>query len=151
MAGITAASASKTHTTTTVDASAAGFIVGESVVLGATPAGSSYIWAISLPSGSNAIRATLTSDDGAASSFTPDVPGIYTVYANVDGTEYVLRIAAIRLAQSNSLEAIRLTPVADAQIPAPAVGGTVYWSSTQDGLALKDAAGDVFTVNVTAV
>ena len=49
------------------------------------------------------------------------------------------------------VEAVRFSPRTDASIPAPAAGVTMYYSSDQDALVVKDPSDDVFTVDVTAV
>lgn len=151
MAGITAVASSKTHAASGVDVAASGFIAGEEIRLTATPTGTDYLWAMSRPSGSNALRSAIGGDDEATAVFTPDAVGIYAITVDVDGTTYILRISVSALAQTNAIDVLRLTPVADSQVSAPAVGGALYWSSTQGRLALKDSAGDVFTVNLTAV
>lgn len=153
MAGILANSASASMVSGTVDGSVSGRITGETIGLTTDPAGTTYSWSISLPSGSNAARAGLDDSSVAGPSFTPDVSGIYTVHCTVDGTtSYTLRIAAVNLVASNFLEAGRLSPVADAQIPTPAVGLTYYCGSDHSNvLCVKNAAGAVFTVDVTAV
>lgn len=149
MSGISAIGSSATHVASGVDASASGFITGEAVALTTVPAGTDYIWALSTPTGSNAARVRFAGEDDATASFTPDVPGVYAVSVTVDGVAYALRIAVTQLAQSYALEALRLLPVADAQVPAPAAGVALYFSSTQSGLAVKDAAGDVHLVTIS--
>jgi hypothetical protein len=151
MAGISAVSSSKTFAAGGVDVAASGFLTGDQVALTTSPTGTNYQWALSRPSGSNALRGALSGDDEAKAAFTPDVAGIYAVSVTVDGTVYILRLSVTMLAQSTTLEALRLTPVADSQVPAPAVGHALYSSSTQGSLAVKNAAGAVFTVNLTAV
>jgi hypothetical protein len=151
VAGITAAASTTSHAASGATATASGFICGEVITLTATPTGTDYAWSLSLPSGSSAGRVGFAGDDEAAATFTPDVDGTYTVTVDVDGTVYTLTLSAVNLAVTNSVQGVRLSPVADAQIPTPAAGATVYWSSTQDALALKDSSGDVFTVGVTAV
>lgn len=151
MAGINASSSTAAHINNGVDSTASGFIVGEIVALTDSVSGTDYRWSLSAPSGSNALRVGFAGEDESAASFTPDVSGTYTVTVVVDGTTHVLRISAANLALTNQIEGLRLQPVADSQIPTPSTGGTVYWSSTQGALALKDSSGDVFTINVTAV
>lgn len=150
MSGITAVSSTTTHAASGVDVSVAGYITGDQVVLTTSPTGTDYLWSLASPSGSNAARLRFAGSDTATASFTPDVPGIYAVAVVVDGTTYMLRLSVTQLAQSTVLEALRLTPVADSQIAAPAVGHALYFSSTQNTLALKDASGTVFKVNLTA-
>jgi hypothetical protein len=153
VAGILANSASATMTTGTVDGAVSGRITGEPIRLTTNPTGATYSWALGLPSGSNAARAGLDDATAAGPSFTPDIAGLYVATCTVDGvTAYTLRVAVVRLAASNFLEAGRLSPVTDAQIPTPAVGLTYYCGSDHaNALCVKDSAGDVFTVDVTAV
>lgn len=151
MAGITATSSTGSHIASTADASTSGFITGETVTLVTSPTGTVYSWSLSLPSGSSALRVGFAGETSASASFTPDVSGTYTATVNVDGTTYVLRISAANIAVTNTLEGVRLQPVTDAQVPTPSSGVTVYYSSTQSALCVKDAEGDVFEVDLTAV
>jgi hypothetical protein len=151
MAGIVAVASSSTHTDSGVDEVAVGFIVGEQIRLTANPVGTDYLWAHSIPSTSNAARSRLSGEDEATAYFTPDAAGVYGIALIVDGTAYILRITVTQLAQSTALEALRLSPVADSRIAVPAAGAALYWSATQNALAIKDADGDVFTVDLTAV
>ncbi len=151
MAGINASSSTTVFTNTGIDASTSGFLSGEIIALTDSISGTDYLWALSVPSGSNALRVGFAGETDATAYFTPDVSGVYTVTLVVDGVTHVLRIAAANIALSNTLEGIRLQPVTDAQIPTPPAGATFYWSSTQGALSMKDSAGDVFTVDVTAV
>lgn len=153
MAGILAVSAEQVMTApdTAVDKSVSGYVTNSQITLSTTPTGSSYSWAIAKPSGSTA-RAALSSATAEAPVFTPDVPGYYTVSVVVDSTTtYVIRISVTQTAITTSYEAIRLSPKADASVPAPALGVAMYYSSDQDALVIKDAAGDVYTVDLTAV
>lgn len=149
MAGIVAAAASKTHAASGADVSDSGFITGEQVALSVTPTGTDYQWALAIPSGSSSARVRFSGDDTATASFTPDVAGIYSVSVVVDGTTYILRLSVTQLAQSTTLEALRLIPVADSQVPAPAVGVAVYYSSTRSALVVKDTSNTVRTVTLT--
>lgn len=151
MAGITATASTTSHAASGATATAGGFICGEQVALTATPTGTVYAWTLSLPSGSSAARVGFAGEDESEASFTPDISGTYTISVDVDGTVYTLTLSVVNLAASNSLEALRLSPVADAQIPTPAVGCTLYWSSTQDALSVRDSNGDVFTIDLTVV
>lgn len=150
MAGINAVASSKTHAASGVDVAVAGFIAGEQVALTTDPTGTDYQWAIALPAGSNSARVGFAGDTEAAASFTPDVTGLYAVMVTVDGTTYYLRIAVVALAISSSLEGLRFSPVANDQIPTPAVGGILFWSSDEDALAVKGVSGLVRTVDTTA-
>jgi hypothetical protein len=151
MAGIVAVASSSTHADDGADAVAVGFITGEQIKLTANPVGADYLWALAIPSTSNAARSRISGEEEKTAYFTPDAAGVYAVTVNVDGTTYILRLTVTQLAQSTALEALRLSPVADSQVAVPAAGAALYWSSTQDALALKDATGDVFTVDLTAV
>lgn len=151
MAGITATATTGSHAASGADATASGFICAEAVTLVTSPTGTTYAWSLSLPSGSNAGRVGFAGETSASASFTPDVSGAYTVSVDVDGTTYILRITAANIALTNTVEGLRLQPVADSRMPAPSSGATLYWSSTQNALAIKDSAGAVSTVDVTAV
>jgi hypothetical protein len=109
MAGISAVSSSKTFAAGGVDVAASGFLTGDQVALTTSPTGTNYQWALSRPSGSNALRGALSGDDEAKAAFTPDAPGVYAVSVTVDGTVYILRIGVTMLAQSTALESLRLT------------------------------------------
>jgi|1185.fasta_scaffold03947_3 hypothetical protein len=149
MSGITAISSTTTHAASGADVSVAGYLTGDQIALMTSPTGTDYQWAISLPSGSNALRAGLAGDDTATASFTPDAPGVYAVSVTVDGTVYILRIGVTMLAQSTALEALRLLPVTDSQIATPSLGAALYYSSTRNALAMKGTDGVVHTVNLT--
>lgn len=151
MSGITAVSSTKTHAASGVDVADSGFITGDAIALTASPTGTNYQWSLARPSGSNAARGALSGDASATAAFTPDAAGIYAISVTVDGVVYILRLSVAQLVQSTTLEALRMTPVADSQVPPPAVGHALYFSSTQNTIALKNAAGAVFTVNLTAV
>jgi hypothetical protein len=152
MAGILANSASKTMVgaDTAVDNVATGYVTGEQVTLSTTPTGSAYVWGLSIPSGSVAARSGLSSSSDASVTFTPDVGGEYVLTCIVDSaTTYVLRASVSQVAAVGSVGAVRLIPVADATVPAPATGATLYYSSTADAVAIKLPDGTVSTVDVT--
>ncbi len=151
MAGILANSATVSMTSGSPDASQAGFLTGERVVLSATPTGSLYSWGIAVPNGSAAGRSSLSDDTDNNPTFTPDVAGYYVITVNVDGTTYVLRLAVTNTAVSYVTQAMRLSPVRDEQVEAPSVGLALYYSSTQGALCVKNPTDHVFTVNLTAV
>jgi hypothetical protein len=151
MAGVNAVSSSKTHAATGVDVAVGGWVTGQEIALSTTPTGSGYQWAQSLPSGSNAIRAALSTDDDATVKFTPDAPGIYAISVVVDGTTYIIRLLVARLATSSGVDVLLLPPIADSQVAAPALGRALYFSSDQNAVCLKDPDDNVFTVDVTAV
>lgn len=133
------------------DKSVSGYVTNETITLSTTPTGSAYSWGISKPAGATA-RSDLSSSSSASPSFTPDVAGYWVVTCTVDSTTtYVIRVSVTQVAITTSYEAIRLSPKEDADVPTPALGCAMYWSATQDALAIKDSAGDVYTVDVTAV
>lgn len=135
---------------TSADNTVAGYLLSETVVLTATPVGTSYSWGIAKPSGATS-RSDLSDSTAAAPVFCPDAAGYYVITCTVDGTSYVLRIAVSQVAISTPYEAIRLQPMTDAQVTAPSVGACLYWSATQNKLAIKLANGSVSTVDVTPV
>ena len=95
MAGIYATAASKTLAAgaTSVDNTSTGWVAGERISLGATPAGATYLWSIAQPSASSRARSALSTENGAAPTFTPDVGGTYSISCLVDGaTTYALRL-----------------------------------------------------------
>lgn len=149
MSGITAVASSATHAASGADVTASGFVTGETVALSTSPTGTNYQWALASPSGSNAARVRFAGDDTATASFTPDVAGVYAISVTVDGVVYALRLTVTQLAQSYALEALRLLPVADAKVPAPSAGVALYFSATQNALAVKDTGGVVHTVNIS--
>lgn len=150
MAGIVATSATTNNSASTaVDSSVSGYLAGESITLTASPAGSSYAWVLSAPSGST--RAVLSSATSAAPKFTPDIDGYYVVQCTVDGTEYILRIAAVNVGTVDTVGVRRLLPLTDAQVATPSTGVSLYYSSTQSSLAIKLTDGTVETINTTAV
>ncbi len=151
MAGILANSTSKTMVSSSAYATSTGYITGERIVLTATPPGTDYLWASGAPSSSSVARSELSAETGSSVYFVPDVAGYYVVTCNVDGTDYVIRLSVVSASLSLALaEGVRLSPVIDAQVPTPAAGVCLYYSSTQSALAIKDSDGDVFTVDLTA-
>lgn len=152
MAGINASSSSKSHTNTGEDVAVSGFIAGEVIELTDSISGTDYLWTVALPSGSSAARVGFAGEDESSASFTPDVSGTYTVSVVIDGVTHHLRIGVARLAFTNAVEGVRLTPVTDSQVPTPATGLTEFCGADHGNvLCVKDANGDVFTVDVTAV
>jgi hypothetical protein len=148
MAGILANSPSKTMVSgdAGVDQSVTGFITGERIVLGAVPAGVSYSWGLSVPAESAVARSRLSDSTAAAPTFTPDVTGVYVLTLLVDGTTYVLRLSVRQVAISQFSEVLRFTPIADSQVPAPALGRAVYFSETQGALVEKRPDGSVHVI-----
>jgi hypothetical protein len=153
MAGITAlaASASLPAGSTSADKVSSGWVAGERVVLATSPTGTNYTWTIAAPSGSNSARSALSASSGASVTFTPDVGGTYAIRCLVDATEYFLRLTVQGATIAEPVEALRLSPRTDASVPAPAAGLTLYYSSNQSALVVKDSADDVFEVDLTAV
>lgn len=139
---------------TAVDKVATGYVRNERVTLGTSPlASSSYLWAISPPSGSSAAKSALTDTDSASPAFVPDIGGTYTITCSVDGgaTTYTIRLTALDTAASEPAECLRFLPRADAQVAAPAAGMAVYYSSTNTGLCAKDSSGTVYRLTLAAV
>lgn len=135
---------------TSANNAASGFITAEQITLGTSPTGTVYSWGIAKPSGSTA-RGNLSDDDVAAPVFTPDIAGVWCLTCTVDGTPYTLRLTVTQLAESTALDALRLSPVADSAVPAPALGAVIYYSSTQDALVTKEPDGDVIPVQANTL
>lgn len=147
MAGIVATSATTNNSgDTAADKSVTGYLTNEEVTLTASPAGSSYSWVLSVPSGSS--RAVLSSSTSSSPQFTPDVDGYYVVSLNVDGTEYILRMAVVSVGVVSTISNTRYLPETNAQAPTPSSGVTVFYSSDESSLAFKDSGG---TVNLILV
>ena len=151
MAGITATSASASVSSPTVDNTASGFVAGERVTLGTSPSGTSYQWGMAAPTAPSVARSRLSTETAAAPTFVPDVGGTYALSCVVDGTSYALRITVQSPTIAEPVEAVRFSPRTDSSVPAPAAGVTMYFSSDQDALCVKDSSGDVSTVDLTAV
>lgn len=150
MAGILANSSTKTMVSgdAAVDNTTSGFIALERVTLSTTGTPTSYAWGLAKPSDSTSSCA-LSSDTAASPTFSPDVQGYYTITCVVDGvTTYILRVAVLSIAAGSTLSTIRFLPIADSQVPTPATGSTVYWSSTQGALAEKLSTGAVKVITV---
>ena len=153
MAGIIANSASVTigAGSTSADNTQAGYLNQEQVTCSTTPTGSAYVWSLAKPSGATS-KSDLSSTTAASVTFTPDVAGYYVITCVVDSTTtYILRISVTDTVASTAREAIRLQPKTDAQIATPSSGVALYYSSDQGALCIKDAAGDVSTVDLTPV
>ncbi len=129
---------------TSDDNAVAGRVTGEQITLTVSPAGTDYAWSWAIPSSSSAARSALSATTGASVNFTPDVAGVFTITADVDGDIYVLRIVVTSTAISQLAEAIRQTPKADATVPAPAVGLMIYFSDTFSQWAAKDPSDRVW-------
>lgn len=150
--GILANSASVTMTSSSSDAVSTGYVLGEQIALTTNPTGSTYAWSTTIPNNSAPARSALSAASGASVTFVPDADGIYLVSCTVDGTTtYVIRVTVVNVAFSTVTQAIRLSPVEDNAVPAPAAGRTLYFSATQDAVVLKDASNRVFIVDVTEV
>lgn len=153
MAGILGNSSSSTMVSgdTSADNTAEGYVTNEQITFSVTPTGAAYVWGLAKPSGSTA-RASLSADDTATVTLTPDVAGYYVVTCTVDSTTtYVLRISVTQVAQTTSLEAIRFSPKLPAAVPTPALGGALFWNTTANQLFVKDAAGNSYPFNYDAV
>jgi hypothetical protein len=136
---------------TSADNSVSGYLRAEQIVLTTSPTGAAYSWGIAKPSGATS-RSDLNDATAAAPTFTPDIAGYYVITCTVDKTtSYVLRIAVLQSALTTPYEAIRLQPLGDSQVTAPAVGACLYYSATQSGLAIKLPDDSVLTVDVTPV
>jgi hypothetical protein len=149
MAGIICNSASKTMLAgaTSADNAVAGRVTGEQCTLTVSPTGTDYEWSIAIPSSSSAARSALSATTGSSVTFTPDVPGVFTLVAVVDSTTtYVLRVGVTSTAISQLAEAIRQTPKAGATVPAPAVGLMSFFSDDFSQLAVKDPSDRVWPV-----
>ena len=157
MAGIVATSATTNNSASTaVDTSVSGYLAGEAVTLTTDPAGSAYVWSLSVPSGSSSAILTGVNDTGVSTSaaprFAPDVGGYYVISVPVATTPtYVMRLAAVNVGTVGTIGTLRLRPLADNQVTAPATGQTFYYSSTQASLAVKNTDNSVETINTTAV
>lgn len=151
MAGIIATSATTNNSASTgVDSSVSGYLTGEPITLTATPSGTVYSWVLSRPSGS--ARAVLTSATAAGPQFTPDVAGFYVAVLTLDATTtYVLRIQVVALGDALDVSTVRCMAITDAQAPTPATGANLYYSTTQNSLAIKKPDSSVETINTTAV
>lgn len=146
MAGIFANSVSVTMSTTSTDATQAGYLSLEQVSLSATPTGSTYLWSLAKPAGATA-RSDLNSSTDAAPHFTPDVEGFWLISVTVNSTtSYRLRLSVTSLAQATTREALRLSPKADAAVATPPLGAAVYYSSDRSAFAMKSSAGVVLPV-----
>lgn len=150
MAGIKANSASFTMVDgdTAVDKSVSGRITGEQIVLTTTGSPATFSWAIAKPAGST-VRADLSDDDGSSVTFSPDVEGTYLITCVVDGsTTYNIRIGCVNISVVGSIGALRFTPIANSQVPTPAAGVTIYYSSDSASLVQKDSTGTVSEIQV---
>lgn len=153
MSGILWNSASKTMVggDTAATNSITGCIAGEEVTLSVTPTGTTYLWGLAKPSASTA-RCDLSSDTDPSVTLVPDVEGNYVVTCLVDSTTvYVLQAAVVSVGTVQVVSVIRLLPLADSQVSTPATGLALYYSTTQSAPAVKDSAGNVSTIDLTAV
>lgn len=138
-------------TSSSADAVSTGYVTHERVTLSTNPTGTSYSWGMSAPIGSAVSRSALSSYDTASPTFIPDVAGVYVLTCTVDATTYTLRVTATSTSFAQLVEAVRFSPKTDASVPTPAAGLTMYYSSDQTALCVKDSAGDVSTIDLTAV
>lgn len=147
--GILANSASVVMTTSAADDAVPGYLTAERIALTTNPTGGSYSWSMVGPEDSSLVRAALTMPTGPFSSFIPDVSGVYTIGCTVDlSTTYVLRVTVTQVATSTSTEALRLSPLRDEQVTAPALGLALYDSSSVGGPAYKTPDGAVHPLGV---
>lgn len=151
MSGIIANSASKTMLAgdASADNAVSGYVALEAITLALTEAHSSYQWSLAKPSAASA-RTHFSSSTDPTPTFTPDAEGFFTVACLVDGTTtYVLRIGVALAGGVTTLGSIRFMALADTQVPAPATGATVYYSSDVGGLVEKLSDGTVHRITVT--
>jgi len=145
MAGILANSASVTMVAGTPDGAQAGYIVNQAITLSTLPTGTTYEWGLAKPQGATA-RANLSATTGTGIQFIPDTSGTWTITCTVDGvTAYVLRVTVVQVAVTTWAHAYQLPYVADASVPAPATGGTMYLSSDRGLAVLKIPGGAVIS------
>ena len=152
MAGILAISSSKSMTAgeTAVNDVESGYLTNEQIALSTTPTGSSYAWALAIPSGSTVARSGLSSETASGPTFTPDVEGEYVVTCVVDSTTtYTLRCTVVATSVVSIIGSMRLLPRTDASVPTPSTGETMYYSSDQSSYAVKDSSGNVYTLDKT--
>lgn len=150
--GILANSPSVTMTTSTSDDVSSGYILNEQITLSLTVSGTTFLWGQSIPNEAGASRAALDDPTKATPRFTPPASGVYVLTCLVDGTTtYVLRLSVTATAVTQAMQALRFSPVADTQVPAPALGRAVYFSSNQNALVAKAPNGDLFTFDMTPV
>jgi len=145
MAGILANTASVTMTVgdTSPVNTFAGYITDEQATISVTPAGTSFRWSISKPSGSSG-RAVLSGTTAASVLFTPDVGGFYVITCTVDSTtEYRLTLGVTQVAISTTVEASRYQPKTNASVVAPPLGQALFYSSDLSSLAVKNPDGSV--------
>lgn len=152
MAGIRGVAASKTHAASGADVNATGFVANEQVTLSTDPTGSSYQWALSVPSDSSPARSALDDDTDATPKFTPDVDGLYVITCTVGGsTVYVLRISVAAPGVVRYGEINNYLPLTDAQVPTPQTGFAFYCGADHSNLpCIKKTDGTVHTVDLTA-
>ena len=145
MAGILANTTSVTMTAgdTAAVNTFSGYLTAEQVTLSVNPAGASFSWGISKPSGST-VKAVLSSTTDATPVFTPDVGGYYVVTCTVDSTTvYRLTISVTQVAITTSVEATRYQPKSDASVTSPPLGAALFFSSDLACLASKNSSGVV--------
>lgn len=148
MAGILANSATETMVDgeTSADNSHSGYITKERITLSVTGSPTTVQWALAKPTTSGSI-CRLDDDEAFSPSFVPDVGGYYVVTCVLDGsTSYVLRIAAADVSLVSTITSIRFPPVANASVPAPAAGVTLFYSADDDALSVKLPDGTVSAV-----
>ncbi len=145
MAGIMANSATETMVAgdTSADNTHSGYLTRETITLSVTGSPDTYLWSLAKPSASGSVCA-LNDTDESSVTFAPDVEGYYVITCLVDGaTLYVLRISAVQVSALSTLSGIRMMPLTNVQVPTPATGQTLFYSSDSSGLAVKDSSGVV--------
>jgi len=126
-----------------------GYVAAEQITLSTTPTGSTYVWGQAIPAGSAPVKSALSSTTDASPVFRPDVAGEYVVTCVVNGsTTYVIRLSVVSLVAAASVTAFHLLPIADASVPTPATGKTLYLNDA-GLLRLKLSNGTYQTVTVT--
>jgi len=154
VAGILANSSSRTMLSgeTAADNSLSGWITNEQVTLSVTPTGTDYAWGDLAKPSASTVRSALSASTGASVTFVPDVEGDYVVTVVVDSTTtYVLTMTVVAVGTVMIASVIRLLPLADAQVTTPATGLALYYSTDQSAPAVKDSAGNISTIDLTAV
>lgn len=138
MAGILANSPSHTMVSAIADNTQSGYVAGEKITLSTSPTGTLYSWGLSIPTGSTVARAGLDNTTTASPVFIPDVGGYYVITCTVDNsTSYVLRLNVADRVSVVASGAVTYAPIANASIPAPVLGATLYYSADGNQLSFK--------------
>jgi hypothetical protein len=149
MAGILANSASVTMVSGTPDGINGGYVANETITLSTEPTGTAYEWSLAKPQGSTA-RANLSATTGTGITFTPDTRGVWTISCIVDGvTVYILRVGVEAVAITTHGDASHYIPIANASVPTPALGATLFFSRDSGVMSFKLADGSVVAIDTT--